>query len=188
MTIGLSDPATSSRAHLTMGATLLSCNYLKSIVIIGFCGALMGCGKQSIIPPRQDEMIQLEEKNSRLEAEVTELRERILSEKRKAQVACGENSAKEDDQTETASHINKQELEPTDTPPELAVVRLEPEQYGESAEADADPDFGQSLSSPGSPNSEEPIDESTRPVLKVHGRHEAWVYHRPLDAADASAQ
>ena len=188
MAIGLSDPATCSRAHFAMGAEVSGRNYLKTIVIIGFCVALVGCGKQSMVPPQQDEMIQLEEKNSRLEAELTELREAILSEKRKAQAACNDNSAKHDALSETASHINKQDPEPNDMPPELAVVRLEPERTGESAEAEADPDFGQNLSSPGSPNSDEPIDESTRPVLKVHGRHEAWVYHRPLDAADAPAQ
>src|SRR5690606_41305669 len=55
------------------------CNSLKLVAIVGLVGSLMGCGSQAIVPPQHDEMIQLEEKNSRLEDEVTELREKILS-------------------------------------------------------------------------------------------------------------
>jgi hypothetical protein len=160
--------------------------YLKLIAFIGFSGLFWGCGSHAIVPPAHDEMIQLEEKNSRLEAEVTELREKILAEQRLA-TGCADKPLKTAPSPE--SDINKQppELgELADDAPELAVVRLQPDAASE--ETEADPDFGQNVSSPGDANSDEPIDDSTRPVLKVHGRHEARVYHRPLDAADGPPQ
>lgn len=180
MAIGFTDPRSPCWARHWQSVSLSGRKHLKSLAIFSIFASMLGCGSQAIVPPKHDEMIQLEEKNSRLEAEVTELREKILSEKRKVDTACTAAAAK------SAPHIDKQELEPVETPPELAVVRLEPEHNPD--EPDENPDFGQNLSSPGSPNSDEPLDESTRPVLKVHGRHEARVYHRPLDAADALAQ
>lgn len=186
MAIGLSDPGQHYRVPLQEQSTIISCKPLKSIALLPLFFLLAGCGSQAIVPPAHDEMIQLEEKNARLEAELTELREKILAEERSTKAAC---APKQSPTVVRDQDINKQKPELgelADEAPELAVVTLAPNPDIDDAEADAD--FGQNRSSPGAANSEEPIDESTRPVLKVHGRHEARVYHRLLDAADGPAQ
>lgn len=141
--------------------------------MLSFCSlaaVLFGCASSRGTVLDRDLLLELEEQNARLEAEVTRLREEKLRSVRKADCSA---------QSEGAMGDREQDAAPKDLP----VVQLEPAIGADELES------GDAIVRPAKPiEEEEPVDEDTRPVLKVRGQHEAWVYHRPVTAEDRKAK
>jgi hypothetical protein len=113
----------------------------------------------------------LQSENARLQTEITTLLEQKLAAERHA---CLDRPA------QTSAGRAKDEA------PDVPVVRMAPvDEDAESTSGEGE----QKLSiRPAEPveAEEEPMTTppGTRPVLKVRGQHEAWVYHRPLDETE----
>lgn len=158
------------------------CLNLLGIFIL--LSSVVACGQQSIRPPEHDQLIELEQKNARLEAEVTELQEKILLEQKSVEQRCEKSDSKQPSPAQTQETLAP---EASPVPPELEVVRLHPEAAEGEEPVPEEEDFSQVRSSPGEAVTNEVDDDSTRPVLKVRGAHEAWVYHRPVTEKDEPA-
>lgn len=140
---------------------------LKCLAFVAFCWASLGCASRTSTAFDRQLLVELEEKNARLEAEVTRLREEKLRAAR--EVGCPD--------------VDEATGDGEDEPPsDLPLVKVDPSEEGEL------PD-GAALVRPAAPvPQEDPVPEGTRPVLKVRGQHEAWVFHRPLTAEDKKAK
>lgn len=142
------------------------CSNLLCLFLVA--GAHLGCASGQATAFDRQLLVELEEKNTRLEAEVTRLREEKLRGDRKS--ACGTRAA-----TESAAESK--------APEALPVVEMSPEAPLQELAS------GQVMIRPAEAvPEEEPIDDDTRPVLKVRGKHEAWVYHRAVTAEDRKAK
>lgn len=142
--------------------------YLKLLLLFLLSGASTGCaGSQATAFDRQL-LLELEEKNVRLEAEVTRLREEKLRGDRKS--ACSAEASTD----KTSNSEGPEALPVVEMSSEAPLQELTP---------------GEVMIRPAEPlPEEEPIDDDTRPVLKVRGKHEAWVYHRAVTAEDRKAK
>lgn len=142
--------------------------YLKLLYLLFLGGSTLGCASSQATAFDRQLLVELEEKNVRLEAEVTRLREEKLHGDRKSDCLAG------DGQEATSE---------SDGPEPLPVVEMSPPAPEEELAA------GDAMIRPAEPPAEEePIDDDTRPVLKVRGKHEAWVYHRAVTAEDRKAK
>lgn len=143
---------------------------LKPLCFISWIALLSGCATGRGSGLDRDPLLELEEQNARLEAEVTRLRDEKLRLARTAD--CSAQSS------EAAGRAAGEEVSSS-----LPVVQMEPASSPDELES------GEAIVRPAEPvEEEEPIDEDTRPVLKVRGQHEAWVYHRPITAEDRKAK
>lgn len=148
--------------------------YWKMLGIFIFLQAAVGCaGAQGPIGDR-DQLIELQEENVRLEAQITRLREENLRAGKGASCHEGPRPAGAPADTEPGA------MEP---PADLPVVRMGPDEAAPTDRA-VSPEGGSASVRPAAPVDEaEPEPQpGTRPVLKVRGQHEAWVYHRPVVA------
>lgn len=138
------------------------------IMILGLVLILSGCGA-GVSASWQKKVDELRTENARLEAQLTEASEGKLQAERNA---CITPAVEPKEVVEAPSA--------DDEVPQLPVVKLGPE---ESALEE-----GPLISvRPAAPSEDdEEIPQGVRPVLKVRGQHEAWVYHRPVSASEPS--
>lgn len=143
---------------------------LKILILFTIASSLLGCASTQGTAFDRQLLLELEEKNTRLEAEVTRLREEKLR-------AAPETDCSADDDPSAT------DAAPDERPLNLPVVEMNPTDSVEELEPRT------AMIRPAEPPpEEEPLDGDTRPVLKVHGRHEAWVYHRPATEEDRQAK
>ncbi|GEM_PF-3293282 len=145
----------------------------KIVIIFILMGSAAGCASGPRASQRGELLGQLQEENTRLEQEVTRLREEKL---RKSRVS-GPCKVEKDE-----SSPEQERSEPS--APSLPTLVLAPE--GEKG-TEALPIPVATLVQAHS-LSENSSQDDLRPVLKVRGEHEAWVYHRPLKASEREAQ
>lgn len=151
------------------GLGLGSGKFRKLLILLSAGGCVLGCASSQGTAFDRQLLLELEEQNTRLEAEVTRLREEKLS-------ADRESDCSADKDPQPTAHLDGGREN-------LPVVEMMPMKSEEELES------GEVLIRPAVPLPEEqPVDEHTRPVLKVHGQHEAWVYHRPVTAEDRAAK
>jgi hypothetical protein len=142
----------------------------------GSSSALFGCGATAQNSLESQMIADLESENARLQTEVTTLQEQKLEAERSA---CQKRPDR------------KPEKSPQEAPPErpeLPVVRMVPQdknEEGPSQSAGNDKTLV-SIRPSSFSEEEEGVPPGTRPVLKVRGEHEAWVYHRPLEAGESN--
>lgn len=140
---------------------------MKLLLIILLLPAAVACGRgqQGARAPQLEE---LRAENDRLEAELTELREQKLTAERGV---CSEQ--------EVVAPAPEPKVVQGEELPDLPVIKLEPGNVSEeegpvvSLRPAADPDDAD-------------IPSDVRPVLKVRGQHEAWVYHRRVETSESS--
>lgn len=156
------------KCERTLG--LGSGKYLKLLILFFLMGPTVGCASGQGTAFDRQLLLELEEQNTRLEAEVTRLREEKL--RRDPKSDCSAGSQK------TASSA------PEEAPENLPLAPMISELPRDELEA------GEAVIRPAEPPAEEEVadDETTRPVLTVRGKHEAWVYHRPVTAEDRKAK
>lgn len=142
---------------------------LKLLILLSFSCCFLACASSQGTAFDRQLLVESEEKNARLEAEVTRLREEKLRGEPKSDCLAKSRAATT--------------LSSDDSPENLPVVEMNPPEPGEELEA------GAAVIRPAeSLPEEEPVDDDTRPVLKVRGRHEAFVYHRAVTAEDREAK
>lgn len=147
-------------------------NSMKLLTIVLLGAAQVGCGTLRSRGTEDSLMETLRAENERLEAELLELREESLGEERRA--GCSKPAPVPSEES-----LGLSEMAPDE---ELSRVVLAPEPENEAEETE-ERDFSASVRL--FPEDELAGDsEHTRPVLKVRGQHEAWVYHRPVDETD----
>ena len=149
--------------------------------------ALLGavsCATQPSSVQMANDLSQLSSENERLRNELTALQERSIAAERPCApsegpehaVAAAMAAAPSDEAQPSAESSQAGPLRPHPAKPDLPVVRLTPTGAAADAGAEQEP-----LLAPASEPAEDTDDASTRPVLKVRGKHEAWVYHRPVE-------
>jgi hypothetical protein len=142
---------------------------LKILILLFLSSGGLACASTQGTAFDRQLLLELEEKNVRLEAEVTRLREEKLRADRKSDCSA--------EQRESAPSASE------DGPENLPVVEMSPRRLED------DVDSGDASIRAAEPlPEEEPIDDDTRPVLTVRGKHEAWVSHRPVTAEDRKAK
>ncbi len=145
---------------------------LKLLGVLFLASSSSACAGLASAKAGDDRMSELRAENDRLEAELLELRESYLSKQRHQ--GCPAIPSQGEGET------------PTESVPEpdgeLPVVKLAPEPL-EGGDDPVERDFNASVRLF---HEDERSGESqeTRPVLKVRGQSEAWVYHRRLDEAE----
>lgn len=147
-----------------------SCKYLKLLVLSLLVSTAVGCASSQGTAFDRQLLLELEEQNTRLEAEVTRLREEKLRRDPKSDCLAGSQ--------ETVA------ADPEDSPENLPLAPITPEASGDELE------MGDAVIRPAEPPAEDEAtdDDTTRPVLTVRGKHEAWVSHRPVTAEDRKAK
>lgn len=151
----------------------------------------LGAAACSAPPPAESPEIELSflrDENSRLTRELAEQRQRAMD-----RAPCealpsepAQPSPKSGEPTESraalvpplADDLAAASAEPVSVRPSLPIVKLTPHSV-EVQGAD-----GISIRE-SAPSEEARGPEGTRPVLKVQGKHEAWVFHRPLEDDEA---
>jgi hypothetical protein len=138
-----------------------------SILCLAFATSACGAGAQSTSVHKK--MDELRSENARLEAQLTELSEQKLQAERNG---CAEPAAKPQKVTSLPAETEETSL--------LPVVKMGPEDLAQGDEGPV------TSVRPAQPVEEEDdIPVGMRPVLKVRGQHEAWVYHRPVSDSDS---
>jgi hypothetical protein len=148
-------------------------NTLKKLAFIGVVVLLGGCASRQGTAFDRQMLLELEEKNVRLEAEVTRLREETLKAEERGKCSAAQAAKSEGD--------SEPRLQAP--PPHLPEVRMTP-----SASSNELPAGAAVIRPAADLPEEEEVDPNTRPVLKVRGQHEAWVYHRPLTDDDRTTE
>jgi len=142
-------------------------NCVKLLGIIFLSPIAFACSGAPLPVAESAELQRLRTDNARLERELTEIRENALVDEEKS--ACRPVSSGE---------------EKVKAPP-LPVVQLRPEEDPQEQEGEVSFEVKSSPGVPFAPPEEHSA--ATRPVLKVRGEHEAWVYHRPLESKERTA-
>jgi len=144
----------------------ISVKWLKLVKIILISFFLSACAAGGKAAQNADLFEELRAENTRLEERLTDLREQNLRKERKSP-SCPVLAAEV----------------PVDQAPSLPLVKMGPEP---EEEEEVEPNFSSVSASSISAHSqpETPIKSNIRPVLKVRGEHEAWVYNRPLKASE----
>lgn len=158
---------------------LLGDKSLKIFMFLSFFGissGLLGCGAASQRRLESQMIADLETENARLQTEVTTLQEQKLEAERSA---CLKRPDREPESSPRAVPAPR---------PTLPVVRMAPEDQAEERPVGESDEAVVSIR-PASPEDqeEEAAPSGTRPVLKVRGQHEAWVYHRPIEEGESEA-
>ena len=159
-----------SHPRAVRGASIVR-NTLKILVFVCFSLFLAGCASGQSTAFDRQMLLELEEKNVRLEAEVTRLREETLS--AESRTSCAPSKS-----TETQEGV-RTGSGGQGAPASVPEVRMTP-----SPSAGELPVGAAVIRPAADVPEEEEADPNTRPVLKVRGDHEAWVYHRPLTDDD----
>lgn len=153
---------------------LLIRNMPKLLGFIALSCAFAGCATPLRAKSVADSEHDLALENERLEAQVTELQEQLLK-------ADRVHSCFNKKQAEALKAENKDlqaQIERARRDAKLPTVSLQPEVDSE----EETPEVAEAPSVSLFPADERSGESaSTRPVLKVRGEHEAWVYHRPLE-------
>ena len=163
-----------TRGISVLGEFRLALNVRKSLKRLGLIGGIFllgGCASGQATAFDRQVLLELEEKNVRLEAEVTRLREETLS--AESRTGCSPSRSAETKKEVRAVPAMQ------GAPASLPEVRMTP-----SPSAGELPVGAAVIRPAADVPEEEEVDPNTRPVLKVRGEHEAWVYHRPLTDDD----
>jgi outer membrane murein-binding lipoprotein Lpp len=143
------------------------------VCLIVVTGALSSGCATTARTAHAEQVQDLRRENDRLEAELTELREQKLQVERGVCEKAAPQTAEKLPRPEADSDL-----------PDLPVVKMEPGK--DSSEEVEGPVV--SLRPAALPEEEKELPSDVRPVLKVSGQHEAWVYHRRVTGPEPDGE
>jgi len=152
---------------------------LNALGFLAFLWSLEGCASGQRASETERKLSHLQAENQRLSRELGSLRERLSVQKPEPTLCSASTTPRyrDPDPPTTPSPAGRNDA-PTDVLKGrlLPIVKLSPQATEHRADGisirESEPE----------PEADEPA--GTRPVLKVHGQHEAWVYHRTVEGPE----